>query len=117
MKEFARPLDGEPLFQKNVNSAFIGTQLEATLRQRGVQTLVIAGLTTPYCISTSTRMAGNLGFEVYLPADAVAAFDLTGPDGTHYTAEEIHRMSLAVLHGEFATVVDTRTVLEALRPA
>jgi len=116
LKECARPLPGEPLFQKNVNSAFIGTRLESALRERGIRTIAIAGLTTPHCISTSVRMAGNLSFEVYLPADACAAFDLTGPDGTHYPAEVIHRVSLATLHGEFATVVDSQALLDALQP-
>jgi nicotinamidase-related amidase len=81
IKEVVRPLENEQIFQKRVNSAFIGTQLEAVLRQRGVGTLVMVGLTTPHCVSTSARMAGNLGFEVYLPSDAIAAFEINGPDG------------------------------------
>lgn len=114
LKEIVLPAGNEPLFQKNVNSAFIGTQLETTLRDRGIQTLVVVGLTTPHCISTSVRMAGNFGFEVYVPSDAVAAFELTGPDGKHYSAEEVHNLSLASLHDEFATVVDSKTVLDSL---
>lgn len=114
LKDIVRPNAGEPVFQKRVNSAFIGTQLEKALRERGIETIVAVGLTTPHCISTSVRMAGNLGFNVFLPGDAVAAFDMTGPDGKRYTAEEIHRMSLATLHDEFAQVVDSQEVLGAL---
>jgi nicotinamidase-related amidase len=116
IKEEVRPLNREPLFKKHVNSAFIGTDLEAQLRAHDVNTLVIVGLTTQHCVSTTARMAGNLGFTTYLVADATVAFELTGHDGQHYSADEIHNVSLATLHGEFATVVNTATVLRALGP-
>jgi nicotinamidase-related amidase len=115
IKEAVRPQDGELLFQKHVNSAFIGTDLEPQLRARGYDTLVIVGLTTPHCVSTTTRMAGNLGFRTYIVSDATAAFDIVGHDGRQYTAAEIHAVSLATLHDEFATVVGTETVLNALQ--
>lgn len=114
LKAAVQPLAGEPVFQKHVNSAFIGTNLEQTLREQGCDTLVIVGLTTPHCVSTTTRMAGNLGFTTYLVADATAAFALDGPDGKHYSAAEIHAVSLATLHAEFATVLATDAVLEML---
>jgi nicotinamidase-related amidase len=113
-KDAVRPVEGEPVFQKQVNSAFIGTDLEARLREKNLDTLVIAGLTTDHCVSTTARMAGNLGFSVHLIADATAAFDRTAYDGKVYQAEEIHQTALASLHGEFATVVNTSTVLEQL---
>ncbi len=114
IKEAVMPHEGEYLFQKHVNSAFIGTDLEHQLRAHGYETLVIVGLTTPHCISTTARMAGNLGFQTFLVADAVAAFDLIGHDGRKYTAEEIHNVSLATLNEEFATVIETETLLFAL---
>jgi nicotinamidase-related amidase len=86
------------------------------LRQGAVQTVVIAGLTTPHCVSASTRTA-KLGFEVYLAGDAVAAFEITGPDGKHYPAEEIHRVSLATLHQEFATVLESKVLLDSIEQA
>jgi nicotinamidase-related amidase len=113
-KEIVQPLKSEPVFQKRVNSAFIGTQLEDALRKAEVQTVVMVGLTTPHCVSTSARMAGNLGFEVYLAGDAIAAFEIVGPDGTRYSAEEVHKFSLATLHDEFARVVDSKMLLESL---
>lgn len=115
IKEAVKPRQGELVFQKHVNSAFIGTDLERQLRARGCDTLVIVGLTTPHCVSTTTRMAGNLGFRTYVVSDATAAFGLVGHDGRHYPAEEIHTVSLVTLHGEFATVVLTETLLEAMQ--
>ncbi len=109
------PLPGELVIEKRVNSCFIGTSLEADLRRAGYETLVIAGLTTNHCVSTTARMAGNLGFDTWVVSDATATFDRVGPDGVTYRAEQIHAIALADLHGEFATVADTRTVLAAMR--
>ncbi len=100
-----QPLASEPVIVKDVNSAFIGTDLEQTLREKGINTLVIAGLTTNHCISTTTRMAGNLDFNTYLVSDATATFDRKGLNGETYEAELVHQTTLASLHEEFATVI------------
>lgn len=113
VKPEGEPLAGEPVLFKDVNSAFIGTDLEKRLRSEGVTTLVLVGLTTDHCMSTTTRMAGNLGFEAYLVSDATATFERTGPDGKRYSAELMHDTALASLNEEFAHVVNTADVLEA----
>jgi len=113
IKEEVQPFQGEMVFQKRVNSAFIGTSLEENLRDQGIDTIVMVGLTTPHCVSTSARMAATLGFHVYLAKDAIAAFGITGPDGKNHSAEEIHQISLATLHDEFATITDSRTLIDA----
>lgn len=110
-KAEARPAAGEPVFRKHVNSAFIGTDLEAHLRANGIDALVVVGITTDHCVSSTVRMAGNLGFSVTVVDDATATFERTGPDGTHYGADVMHGAALASLHGEFATVRSARDVL------
>ena len=113
-KPEARPLGSERVYRKRVNSAFIGTQLEADLRAFGVEALAIVGLTTNHCISTTARMAGNLGFHTLVVADATAAFARASLDGRLRPAEEVHDAALSDLQDEFAQIADTRAVLAAL---
>ncbi len=114
IKKEVKPMHGEPVIGKHVNSAFIGTDLEERLRESGIREVVITGLTTDHCISTTTRMAGNLGFRTLLVSDATAAHSRVGVRGERYSAELIHQTSLASLNGEFAEVVDTETLLKRL---
>jgi nicotinamidase-related amidase len=117
IKPEARPESGEPVFQKTVNSAFIGTELEAHLRAHAIDSLVIVGLTTDHCVSATARMASNLGFAVTVVSDATATFERRGRDGTHYPAEVMHGAELASLSGEFASIATTAEVLEGIAVA
>jgi nicotinamidase-related amidase len=103
--DLVAPIEREPIIKKNVNSAFIGTDLQAQLDNAKITTLVIAGLTTDHCISTTTMMAGDLGYETFLVAAATATFDKKGIDGQIFPAELIHQTALASLAKEFATVI------------
>jgi nicotinamidase-related amidase len=114
VKDEAREIEGEPVIVKRVNSAFIGTDLETRLRAADIETLVICGATTNHCVETTTRMAGNLGFDARLVRDATWTFDRVGPDGDAHSAEEIHAMTLANLNGEFARIVSASEIIAAL---
>lgn len=100
----AAPLAGEPIFVKHGSSAFVGTGLEAHLRHAGIERLVIVGAAVNYCVSSTVRMAANLGFAAVLVQDAVFGFGLTGPDGTQHSAETVLSVTLGSL-AEFATLV------------
>ncbi|CAI3322973.1 cysteine hydrolase [Enterococcus cecorum] len=108
------PHPGEKVFQKHVNSAFIGTNLEEYLHEEGIYRLVITGLTLPHCVSTTTRMAGNLGFETTLISDATATFALKDILDNWIDAEELHQSHLAALNEEFAKVMSCEEFLRVI---
>src|SRR4030095_1625173 len=112
--DLVKPITDEPVIKKNVNSAFIGTNLKEQLDKAAITKLVIVGLTTDHCISTTTRMAGNFGYDTFLVSDATATFNKKGLDGQNYSAELIHETSLASLNGEFATVVTTDVIKKSI---
>ncbi|KAJ5619415.1 hypothetical protein N7510_003399 [Penicillium lagena] len=120
--EFATPAaDGsEPVFWKSVNSSFIGTDLAAHLQDKGIRQLLIAGLTTDHCVSTTVRMAANLGV-----VDRSIGAEWKGgglflwltpqrhsPKGG-FDAETVHHVSVASLEGEFADILGTEEVVQA----
>ncbi|HMH21484.1 MAG TPA: cysteine hydrolase family protein [Puia sp.] len=110
-KDEVRPLPGEPVIRKNVNSAFIGTDLRERLDAQGIRTVVIIGLTTEHCVSTTVRMAANYGYDTVLVSDATAAFRKKGINGEPIPAQVVHDVNLATLNGEFAEVVETADIL------
>ncbi|WP_421787888.1 isochorismatase family protein [Hyphobacterium sp.] len=113
-KPEAEPRPGEPVIEKTVNSAFIGTGLEQRLHLMGADHLVIFGMTTEHCVSTTVRMAGNLGFRTTLVGDATAAFPAATPEGETIDAATHHKVHLAALHNEFANVIDTKEAVSLL---
>jgi nicotinamidase-related amidase len=107
---FKDVVSGEPdlLVSKQVNSAFYGSpDLDAWLRERGLDAIALCGITTDHCVETTARMAANLGYEVLFALDATHTFDRTGPDGTVMTADQLARATATQLHEEFATIVST----------
>ncbi|HEY9788944.1 MAG TPA: cysteine hydrolase family protein [Candidatus Obscuribacterales bacterium] len=109
------PFQGEYVVLKTVNSAFIGTDLEAYLREHKYDTVIIAGISTDHCVSTTTRMSANLGFNTLVVADACHTFNRSTYDGKELDADAVHAAALASLHGEFATVLDSREVIKLVQ--
>ena len=113
-KEITAPSGDELIIKKSVNSSFIGTNLKEVLDEKGIRHVIIVGLTTDHCVSTTTRMAGNYGYDTYLISDATATFAKTGINGDQYNAETMHLTALAQLNNEFATVLTTGEMIALL---
>jgi len=111
-QDVVKPIEGEKIIKKNVNSAFIGTNLKELIDNAKITNLVIVGLTTDHCVSTTTRMAGNFGYNVFLVSDAIATFNKKGINGEEFSAEIIHQTALASLNEEFAQVVTSDLIKE-----
>ena len=112
-KRCAAPLDGETVIGKNANSAFISVGLEGLLDELGATTLVLCGALTPNSVEATARHAGNLGYQVFVVADACWAVEKTDLRGQRWLADDVHALSLAHLEGEYASVVDAATTLRA----
>lgn len=110
-KPEARPLPGETVIEKTTNSAFIGTDFERRLRGGGIDTLIVTGVITNNSVEATVRMAGNLGFNTYLVSDATSTADKRNLDGRIWSAADVHALSLANMHGEYATVISTDEAL------
>jgi nicotinamidase-related amidase len=108
------PLDGEGELHKQVPDAFCHSALEGWLRADGIVQVVIVGVVTNNSVESTARTGGNLGFDVIVPQDACYTFDGADFFGQPRSAEDIHGMSLANLHGEYAQVVATEAILQNL---
>jgi nicotinamidase-related amidase len=105
------PLPSAHVVEKNVTDAFINTGLERWLRARGIDKLVIVGVSTNNSVESTARSAGNLGFHTTVVADATFAFAKVDYAGTPRTPDEVHAMALANLDGEYATIATTSALL------
>jgi nicotinamidase-related amidase len=110
----AAPVAGEAVVIKHGSSAFIGTGLEEMLRAAGFDRLVLAGGAANYCVESTARMAGNLGFETVVVGDALINFQKTLRDGRVMAAADVLALTLANLDGEFARIAVTSEILAGL---
>jgi nicotinamidase-related amidase len=113
--DIVKPIGSEPTIPKKVNSSFIGTDLQQQLESKGIKRVVLAGLQTDHCVSTTARMAANLGFETIVLSDATATFDRISPKGEKISAQSIHDINLTSLHDEFATILTTQQLLAKVK--
>ena len=91
---------------RSTNSAFLGTpSLKAWLDDRGIETVVIAGIQTNHCAESTARTAGDLGYRMRFVIDATYTFDLETPDGDSITADEL--ATAANLAAESGEVLST----------
>jgi nicotinamidase-related amidase len=101
------------LIEKNLPGSFTGTDLEAWLREKDIDTLVIAGYMTQMCCDTTARQAVHLGFSVEFLSDATGTLQISNYAGT-ITAEELHRAILITQAMRFSKVLTTEDWIEGL---
>lgn len=106
--------DRHLLIEKQLPSAFVGTDLEPWLRERGVDTVVICGFMTQNCDESTARDAVHRGFSVEFLSDATGTLALENEVGA-IGAEELHRAVLIVLQSRFAAVCTTRAWIDVVR--
>jgi len=94
-----QPQADDWVIAKRRYSAFFGTNLDARLRQHGIDTLVLCGLTTECCVHSAASDAFHLDYHVFIAADACAAY---GPD--------LHQSALKSLALNCAIIVDVAQV-------
>ena len=109
------PKNNELVITKRVNSAFIGTDLKLILDKSQTEIIVIVGMTTNHCISSTVRMSGNYGYETYLISDSTACFNSIGIDGEIIDCDLIYETSLASIDNEFANVINSNELIKMLK--
>ncbi|MCU0804074.1 MAG: cysteine hydrolase [Burkholderiales bacterium] len=113
INDAVRPASGEPVVQKNFPNAFRGTPLEAIVREKGVDSLLIAGAMSHMCIDATTRAAFDLGFACTVLDDACATRALAFK-GQPVPAAAVHASFMAALAVPYAKVVPTAEALATL---
>jgi nicotinamidase-related amidase len=92
--------------------AFYGTDLELILRSRGIDTVIISGISTPVCCDTTAREANARDFRVLFVSDGTATSGVTSRE----EAAQFQKATVAVLDGLFAQVTTIDEVLQAITP-
>jgi nicotinamidase-related amidase len=107
----ARPHD--LLMEKTLPGSFTGTHLDAWLKERGVNTVVIAGYMTQMCCDTTSRQAFHRGYTVKFLADATGTLSITNAAGA-ISDTDLHRAILVTQQMRFAQVISTGEWIRSL---
>lgn len=110
-KTLVAPLDHETVVDKRTNSAFVGTDLMNVLEDIGSTELIITGAWLENSVESTVRMAGNLGFMVFVPEDCVASIDRTDRNGKKWAADDVLALTLSILDGEYANILSSEDLL------
>jgi biuret amidohydrolase len=105
---------GDIVLSKPQFGAFQSTGLEAILRSRGIDTVIIGGIATNFCCETTAREAHGREFNVVFLGDATATFDLSSADGAVIHRDVVQKASLATLAFGFAEVITTDKAISKL---
>ena len=111
------PLGGEIVIVRKATSAFVGADLEARLDELGATTLVLCGTLASRALEASAMHAADLGYQLFVVADACSAVDAVDLTGRLWPAEDVRALALAHLNRETATIVDVATALRAAATA
>ncbi|HEY9640082.1 MAG TPA: cysteine hydrolase family protein [Coleofasciculaceae cyanobacterium] len=101
------------LIEKTLPGSFTGTELEAWLREQGIDTVVISGYMTQMCCDTTARQAAHLGFSVEFLSDSTGTLAFENEAGSA-TAEELHRATLVSQGSFFGKVLSTTDWMNSL---
>jgi len=102
--EALTPRSGEIVIEKPLPNSFAGTELHAQLTAAGRKNLVLAGLMTHMCVSSTARAALDLGYRVTIDAASCATRDLPDGKGGAIPAALVHEVALAELSDRFAII-------------
>jgi nicotinamidase-related amidase len=100
------PVAGEPVIDKPGKGAFYATDLQSILRNRGIESLIVCGVTTEVCVHTTVREGNDRGYRCIVPGDCCGSY-----------FPEFHEMGLRMIKaqgGIFGWVTDSRRILAAL---
>lgn len=119
---FVRALEGIRItptvtFRKNRHSAFVGTGLDAWLKEKGIERLIVSGIRTEQCCETTTRHGSDIGYKVDYVTEATLTFPMTHASGEVFSAAQIATCTELVLAGRFARIVTVNEALETRKEA
>ncbi len=118
LMDFLKLEPGEPVIVKNTRNAFTSTNLQEMLREKGVERLVVTGISTEQCCETTTRVAADLGFDVDFVTEATRTFPITDEaTGDVLSTDEIVRRTEMVLRGRFARIATVEGLVKELAEA